>query len=488
MSKASAAPPHLSTSSFQESTVTKFLLLAAFSVALALVLFAPTIIKSLAEVAHKALFGYMHRTGLVLGANAFNKEERVAFEDVLEGFQDALVLSRNVAVFKTGMEAMERSADVIWRPMPYILPSYSGMDQTANFNDKTQLSVPATIGFSSSVPWIMDAKELRDSLQEGRLGEAAKTRIASDINVSIANIASLQGTLIVKRTVAASGFDDVALAEALMNEQGIPGEDRFLALSTRDYNGAAANLAARQTMGDIVSEAFRKAYVGEVASFQTFKLDYATRLAAAAGVTVTMNGANQRYVPVSTVTTANGVNNVDNRYQTISVTVSSGTMKIGDTFTIAGVNAVHHITKQDTGQLKTFTVHSIVTGAGGTGTIQISPPIIAADSAPTQAETQYKNVTATPANGAALVWLNTAAAAQNPFWQKNAIEILPARYAVPTDAGVAVMRGSTDQGIELVMTKWFDINTLKTKFRVDALWGGVMNQPQMAGRLLFSQV
>jgi hypothetical protein len=59
---------------------------------------------------------------------------------------------------------------------------------------------------------------------------------------------------------------------------------------------------------------------------------------------------------------------------------------VGDRFTIAGVNAVHHISKTDTGQLKTFTVTAIVSGAGGTGTIQISPPIIAADSAPTQPE------------------------------------------------------------------------------------------------------
>lgn len=421
-------------------------------------------------------------------ANAFNKEERVAFEDMLEGFQDALVLSRNVAVFRTDSQSMERSSDIIWRPAPYILPSYTGMDQTSNFNDKTQLSVPATIGYSSSVPWQMDAKELRDALQEGRLGDAAKQRVASDINVSVANVASLQGTLIVKRTAAASGFDDVAQCEAIMNEQGIAAEDRYLALSTRDYNGMASNLAGRGTMAGKPTTAYERAYVGTVASFETYKLDYANRLAAAAGTTVTVNGANQRYVPKATSTASTGeTSNVDNRYQNLTVAVTSGTIKVGDCFTIAGVNAVHHITKQDTGQPKTFTVTAIVSGGGGSGVIQISPPIIAADSSPTQAETQYKNVTATPANGAAITWLNTAAGYHNPFWHKNAIELLPARYAVPSDSGAAVMRGSTDQGIELVMTKFFDINTMKTKFRVDALWGVVMANPQMAGRLLFSQ-
>jgi hypothetical protein len=176
-------------------------------------------------------------------ANSFSKEERVAFEQLLEGFDDALVLSRNVAKYQTDSSEMERAADVIWRPQPYIAQSFDGMDQTLNFQNQTQLSVPATLGFSKSSPWIMDAKELRDALQEGRLGEAAKQKLASDINVAIMNVASQQGTLVVKRTAAATGFDDVAAAEAIFNEQGIPMFDRCLALSTRDYNGMASNLA-----------------------------------------------------------------------------------------------------------------------------------------------------------------------------------------------------------------------------------------------------
>jgi hypothetical protein len=75
----------------------------------------------------------------------------------------------------------------------------------------------------------------------------------------------------------------------------------------------------------------------------------------------------------------------------------------------------------------------------------------------------------------------------NPFWQKDAIEILPGRYAVPDNAGVAVMRGSTDQGIELVMTKFYDINTMKTKFRIDTLFGVVNKQPEMSGIIMFGQ-
>jgi hypothetical protein len=83
------------------------------------------------------------------------------------------------------------------------------------------------------------------------------------------------------------------------------------------------------------------------------------------------------------------------------------------------------------------------------------------------------------------VWLNTAIRAANPFWHKDSIEILPGRYAVPSDAGASVMRATTDQGIELVMQKQYDINTMRTKYRLDTLFGVVNKQPEMNGIILF---
>ena len=420
-------------------------------------------------------------------ANAFSKEERVAFENILEGFNDALVLSSLVTKYNTNGQQMERSSDTIWRPMPYIAQSYDGSDATSNFGDNTQLSVPATIGYQKHSTALLTAKELRDALQENRLGQAAAQKLASDINVAVLSVASNQGTLVVKRTTAAGGYSDVAEADAVMNEQGVMMTDRRFALSSRDYNGMAADLAARQTMNNIPTEAYRRSYVGEVAGFQTFKMDYANRLTARAGTSVTINGANQYWVPKATSTAATGeTSNVDNRYQTIAITVGGGTVKVGDAFTIAGVNAVHHITKQDTGQLKTFRIVEIVTGSGGTGTVKISPAIVSAQGG-SDAEEQYKNVTATPANGAAITFLNTASASVNCFWHRDAIELLPASLAVPSDAGADIMRATTDQGVELVMQKQFDINTQKTKYRWDTLFGVSMVNPEMAGIMLFSQ-
>lgn len=419
--------------------------------------------------------------------NAFNKEEIVAFDQMLEGFQDQLVLSKLVNKYRIGDTESVRANDTIWRPMPYIATSYDGMDQTANFKDKTQLAVPATIGYKKSSPFVLDASELRDMLQEKRLGEAAKNKLASDINVAVTKVACQQGTLVITRPSTASGYDDIALADAMMNETGVPMGDRRIALATRDYNSMAGDLAKRQTVNGRVETAYDRAYVGRVAGFDTFKLDYSERLLAAAGVTVTVNGANQYYTPKATSTASTGeVSNVDNRYQNITVGVVSGTVKVGDCFTIAGVESVHLTTKQPTGQLKTFRVVGIVSGAGGAGVIRISPPIVSGQGN-TEAELQYKNVSATPATGAAITFINHDTAWANPFWHRDAIELLPARYAVPTDAGAAVLRATTDQGIEVVFQKQYDINTMKIKYRLDTMFGVAMVNPEMAGVMMFNQ-
>ena len=426
-------------------------------------------------------------------ANAFSKEERVAFEDLLEGFQDALVLSRNVAIYNTDQTMMERANNTIWRPMPYIAQSITstpGSSIAASYQDMTQLSVPATLGYSKTVPWTMTALDLRDALQEGRLGDAAKQKLASDINVAIMNTAANYGSLVVDIGAAAGDYDDVALCDSIMNEQGVPDYDRFMALSSRDYNGLAGNLVGTaRSFGNAKSDkAYERNYVGMVAGFESYKMDYANRLAAAAGggsITIDTSGAGTQasYVPEATSTTVGGQINVDNRFQTVTVS-STTSVAAGDAFTIAGVYAVHHITKQNTGQLKTFRVVSVDSGT----TMTITPPIIGAQSTPTDAELQYQNVDVTaPSNTAAITWLNANAAQVNVFWQRDALEILPGRYAVPSDAGVAVMRATTDQGIELVMQKWYDIDSMTIKYRLDTLFGVVCKNTEMAGILLFNQ-
>ena len=431
-------------------------------------------------------------------ANAFSKEERVAFENLLEGFHDALVLSRNVNIYNTDQTMMARTNDIIWRPMPYIAQSISSTPGTPipGYQDMTQLSVPATIGFSRTVPWTMTSLDLRDALQENRLGESAKQKLASDINLAVMNAAANLGSLVVDIGAAAGSYDDIALCDSIMNEQGVANYDRYLALSSRDYNGIAGNIAGgtqavfnnnRSFAGNKSNTAFERSFVGMVAGFDTFKFDYANRLLAATPAVPpveidTQVAGGNFYVPAATSLAPSGEsNNVDNRFQTITVTDTTG-LKAGDAFTIEGVEAVHHITKQGTGQPKTFRVVQVIDATD----MVITPPIISAQGG-SDAELQYQNCIVTPLAAADLTFLNVQNAAVNVFWQKDALELLPGRYAVPSDAGTAVMRASTDQGIELVMQKFYDIDSMTIKYRLDTLFGVVNKQPEMSGILLFNQ-
>ena len=435
-------------------------------------------------------------------SNSFSKEEKVSFEQMLEGFNDALVMSRHVTVYNYNQTDAARTTAMpssvtpnfgtVWRPQPYIMPSVTSTPGTPiTFNDKTQLTVPASITNLKTVAWGMNSAELRDALQEGRLAQGANQKLASDINLAVMTTATGLGSLVVTTGTPAGSFDDIALCDSIMNETGVPSDSRYLSLSSRSYNGLAGNVVGTtRSFGtnNRSDKAFERAYVGMVSSFDTYKQDYALRKTAAAGVALTVDtfnaGGNVNYVPLATNTGVAGILNVDNRFQTITLSSNAG-VAAGDAFTIAGISSVHLITKQSTGQLKTFRVVSV----GAANTVVITPPIISAANTPTQSEVQYQNCERTGLGGAAqaIVFLNSTTADYNCFWHKSAIELLPGRLAIPENAGVAVMRATTDQGIEVVMQKQFDIASSLTQYRVDVLFGTAMLNPEMAGVLLFDQ-
>ena len=201
-------------------------------------------------------------------ANSFSKLETVAFDKQMKRFEDQLTISNLFSKEEFPSVLAERSNNTMWRPMPYIAQSFTGVDQSANFNrNYTQLSVPVSLGYSHSVPLTLSATELRDQLQSERLGRAAMQRLASDINVDCSNLAALTGTVFVKRTSAASGFDDLAKADDAFNRVGVDTMDRRLVLASSDYNGMVSNLASRTMDNKNTELAYVKGYVAEINGF-----------------------------------------------------------------------------------------------------------------------------------------------------------------------------------------------------------------------------
>lgn len=418
--------------------------------------------------------------------SSFLKSEEIAFDKVVKGFSDGLVMTDTVSKAPAlGNQQMERQNDTIWRPVPYISTVYNGLDQTGNFGSKTQLAAPATVGFKNAVPIQLTATEMRDSTQLQRIGESALQGLSSKVNYNIFNVAALLGSVFIRRTGAPTGFDDVSEADATFIERGIgpTAGPRVFVAAPRTMNGIASNMAARGTVGDEVSKAYKEAYVDKISNFDVVKGEYSYLLTAAAGGGVTIAGANQFYVPKSmSVATTGEQSPVDNRFQTIAVS-SNANVKAGDAFTIAGVFATHMITKQPTPVLKSFRVVALGTVAN---TLIITPPIISGGGG-TLAELDYKNVSAAPAAGAAVTWLNTAASASvSPFFCKGAIEIMPADIAPNPEDGWNIMKSTTPQGLTVTYARQGTIDNYNTKARWDVSYGVTMLQPEMAGAMTFN--
>lgn len=416
-------------------------------------------------------------------ANAFNKEEIVLFEKVLEKFDSDNIVAKRVNIFNQPGQEMQRAGDQVWRPIPQISTVVDGLDVTNKLQDVNQLSVPATLDTISSVPFTLDALEMRDPSYMADKAESAAQALSADINRAIANVVAIQGSLTQVQAgntgTRLTGFDDISLANAVMVENDIIGGTKTMVLNARDGANMASNLAQR-TLMKRSEKALDTTEIGPIARFNTFESSFAPTLTAAAG-SATVTGV-QRYVPASTVPTATATNNVDNRSMALTISDSSS-MKPGDKFTLAGINAVSHINKNDTLQPKTFTIVAINSGTS----IQISPPIIVGDGS-SDVEDQYANCSAATTGASSMVFLNTVDAATNIFFRDNSIEIFSGRLAFNDDmAGVAVTRMTTDSGLEILFAKQGSMLAGTASYRLTTFYGVTNLNPEMNGILIGGQ-
>ena len=418
-------------------------------------------------------------------ATSFTKQEQVMFDNVIEGFDDLLVIAKGAELYDplTPQEAVN-AQDKFWLPSPMIGASYDGFDQSANFDGLTQLNVPCSVGYHKSIPKTLSSKNLRNTFAMNQYGAASKQKLASDVNLALFNTAALYGSVVSKRAGAASGYDDVADLDNRFTRIGVPQDSRMAFYAPSAMNAMAGNLAGRSEDSSRSRDAYERAMIrGDIAGFQVFKNDQEIRLTAATGGGVLVNGPNQYTVPAATVTSAGLTENKDNRYTDLVVDGGTyGNIKVGDAFTIDGVFELHLITKQNTGSLKTFRV----VDKPAANTIRIYPAIIDAAEGSIGSK-EYANVSNAPADNAALTWLNTVAAPMNPFFRKESLILIPGSYSVDAADGWMVMRATTSLGIGITYTRQGSINDLSVKARWDIDFGTALLNPEMAGVQLFGQ-
>ena len=431
--------------------------------------------------------------------NLLPKEIRVSFaENIINSFQDQSAMWDLVGDYNIDGREMFRSDQEEWVDKPEILTAYEGLDITSQVAGSARLVVPVRLDREVGArPLILTERQMADApYLVNSWMDTAKQTLKAYINGIIIKAVAGFGNQIVRRTGSIQGHPDLGAADVLLTSQGISPADRRALLPPQIYQDFLNVIGAKQ---DSSSEYFSKAYkgrtLGMISNFDAFKSDIPITLTAAVATGVTINGANQYWVPtVHEKTVVAGVtrrNNVDSRVQQISITKGGGGLiKVGDCFTIAGVNALHPINKEDTGQLRTFRVTQIISGGGGTGVIEITPPIVARTVAGggNAAEENYRNVTAAPANGAVVTFLNTATSQIVPFFHKDAVKFIPGKQFGVSGKGVEEVIGTLDNGLSFKMSASRDIQTYLTTYRIDCWFGVSVVNPDAASIVLFNQV
>ena len=415
-------------------------------------------------------------------ANNLSQQVDIFFNEVIEGFDATNTSAKNVSMYRPNSGALQQSGQTFYRPMQMLTEVVDGRDVSASYKDLTELTVPThlTEGHIRNVPVQLSGTELNSPHMRDRIAMAAKTMLNNKVDTLVANEIASKGTLAVIESGNIDTYDKAAEADALMLEQQATQGMRCMLLNPRMAKNLAGNLASRGTMTGAPMDAYTRSQLPPIAGFDTFRTDYGKVITGSTGSGYLVNGAAQGYTPLSK--DGNGLP-VDNRTSTLAVDTGSNAA-VGDVFTIAGVQAVGHINKQPTGQLKTFRILAI-NGANWT----VAPAIIPSDGA-NQAQKDYATVDTTPADNAAITILNTTTKAASVFYEKSAVEIITADFN--TDEfeaqGKKVRRGTTDSGIQIVMLNDSNIDTLVSKYRM-FIWCNVnMTNYELGGIMLEGQV
>jgi hypothetical protein len=407
-------------------------------------------------------------------ANALAKDLELMWENFVEGYDAACVISQEAERSYPSPQVMQRAGDTFYKRQNFNATISTGLDISgATPTDVIDRFVPTVYRSPDNVLFYLDAKEMRDPDYKTKMGQAASVRLAAQIDSNLYAAVAARASIVVKK-VGAFTWDDAATAEALMLSRGIAGDRmRKAFLNPFDYLAVAKDLGNRAYMGDWNKSAYERSQVPDIAGFRTFRTDNVANLAATGTVSgTTINGAQS-----FTVTAMTGDVPTDNRQMTLTVQGANvANIKVGDAFTIAGVNAVHQIDKSDTGQLMSFRV--LAAGGGGTS-LTITPAIVATG--------PYQNVSAVAANSAALVFLNTVTKPVNAFWAQGAVTLDYGRLAFPTGEGAQVMTATTKQGVPLIMAYQFNSLTGKTSCRFTTLYAPTVLDPEQCGIIIANQ-
>jgi hypothetical protein len=171
--------------------------------------------------------------------------------------------------------------------------------------------------------------------------------------------------------------------------------------------------------------------------------------------------------------TAGTVNGAGQSGLTLVTNAITGTLAVGDIITLAGVNSVNRITKQDSGQLAQFVVTAAA--ANGATSLSIYPAIVPSNAG---SPVQYQTVVSAPANSAAISLLTNASQVyrKNVCFVPEAIALVTADLELPK--GVHEAHREQYEGVSMRMVTAYDVRSDQFITRMDVLYGYLWIRPE----------
>lgn len=344
----------------------------------------------------------------------------------------------------------------------------------ASIQDVTEGSTSITVNKQKGVDFQFSSVELSLSIRElsERVIKPAMVQLANQVDRDLMALYSSVPTWVGTPGQTVNSFTDFAKAPERLDLMAVPSDQRTSFLSPTDFWGMVGNQTNLYVQG-IANGAYREGSLGNVAGITTnMSQNVPTHTVGVATGTPLVNGGSQvsTYASVKDTMTQSLVTDG----WTNSTT---GIVKAGDVFTIAGVYDVNPVTKATLPHLKQFVVTADANSGASTGpaTITIYPALISSGA--------FQNVSAAPENDAAITVQGTGGTgyAQNLVFHKNAFALAMVPLVAPQGA-VDVARETMD-GVSVRIIPYYDGTNDIAKWRADILYGVKAIDPRLAARL-----
>ena len=162
-------------------------------------------------------------------ANQLAKDLEIMFENYVEGFEAACVVSRNAKKFRPGDTAMQRAGDVLYRPQHYHMNIEEGLDLSSKTPTAlVQRLVPSVFKEPKNILYTLDAREMRDPEHKTEAGRAAGMRLAAQIDSDLISMVTQRATNVITMADSTTGsqgrdlWNCAAGIDATMTAIGVP--------------------------------------------------------------------------------------------------------------------------------------------------------------------------------------------------------------------------------------------------------------------------